>query len=62
MMNLRDFIRVIRKNWWLILALVVASVGTAVVVCVLRTPEHEAKSVVFVSSQAGSSMPSCSLG
>lgn len=55
-MGLRDFIRVIRKNWWLIVALVVASVGTAVVVSALRTPEYEAKSIVFVSSQAGSSI------
>jgi capsular exopolysaccharide synthesis family protein len=52
-MGLRDFLRVVRKNVWIIVALVAASLIAAVAFSALRTPLYEAKATVFVSSQAG---------
>jgi len=51
--ELRDYIRVLRKGWILILALVLVGVAAAAVFSIVKTPEYQATSKVFVSTQGG---------
>ncbi|MDT7612906.1 MAG: tyrosine-protein kinase, partial [Pseudonocardiales bacterium] len=45
-MELRDFIRVVRKRWWLVLAVLGIAVGAGAIVTI-RTPPQYASSVTF---------------
>lgn len=52
-MELRDYIRVLRKGWILILALTLVGVAAAAGYSIIKTPEYQATSKVFVSTQGG---------
>ena len=52
-MELRDYIRVLRKGWILILALALVGVAAAAGYSIVKTPEYQATSKVFVSTQGG---------
>jgi capsular exopolysaccharide synthesis family protein len=53
-MELSDYIRVLRKNWLLIMMLALLGLGTATTYSLTRSPIFESSSTVFVSTQAGS--------
>lgn len=52
-MELRDYIRVFRKRWILIVAFTLAGVAVASLVSLLTTPKYQAKTLSFVSVQNG---------
>lgn len=52
--ELRDYIRLLRKSWILILVLVLVGVAAAAVFSIVKTPSYSASSKVFVSSQGAS--------
>ncbi|MFE1645843.1 polysaccharide biosynthesis tyrosine autokinase [Microbacterium sp. P01] len=52
-MELSDYIRILRKNWLIIVIATLLGVGAAAGYSLTRTPQYEASSTVFVSSQAG---------
>lgn len=52
-MELTDYIRILRKNWLIIIVATLVGIAVAAGWSLTRTPEYEAKSTVFVSSQAG---------
>ena len=51
--ELRDYIRILRKSWVLIVLLTLVAVGAASTYSILQTPEFSATSKVFVSTQSG---------
>ena len=52
-MELSDYIRVLRKNWLVIVLATILGLGAAAGYSFTRTPMYEASSTVFVSTQAG---------
>jgi capsular exopolysaccharide synthesis family protein len=52
-MELRDYIRVLRSGWLVILVLVVVGVGCAALFSALKAPTYSAESKVFVNTQVG---------
>jgi capsular exopolysaccharide synthesis family protein len=52
-MELSDYIRILRKNWLVVLLLTVLGLGAATAFTLTRTPVFESSSTVFVSTQAG---------
>jgi capsular exopolysaccharide synthesis family protein len=52
-MELTDYIRILRKNWIIIVLATLLGVGAAAAYSLTRTPMYEAQSTVFVSTQAG---------
>lgn len=50
-MELRDYIRILRKSWVLIVLLTLAAVGAASAYSILQTPKFSATAKVFVSTQ-----------
>ncbi|MFS0868191.1 polysaccharide biosynthesis tyrosine autokinase [Microbacterium sp. 179-B 1A2 NHS] len=50
-MELRDYIRVLRKNWLAIVVLTLVGLGAAAGYSLTRTPMYESSSTVFVSTQ-----------
>ncbi|THG29772.1 polysaccharide biosynthesis tyrosine autokinase [Naasia lichenicola] len=54
-MELRDYLRILRKGWLLILAITVVAIGAAAAYSFIKTPEYSATSKVFVSVQGGDS-------
>ncbi|WP_194409370.1 polysaccharide biosynthesis tyrosine autokinase [Microbacterium cremeum] len=55
-MELTDYIRILRKNWVIILVATLVGVGAGAAWSVTRTPKYEASSTVFVSTQTGSTI------
>lgn len=55
-MELTDYIRILRKNWVIILVAALVGVGVGAAWSLTRTPQYEASSTVFVSTQAGASI------
>jgi len=53
-MELSDYIRILRKNWLVIVATTLIGLAAAAGYSLTRTPLYEAQSVVFVQSQSGS--------
>lgn len=53
-MELSDYIRILRKNWLVVVALTLLGLGGALAYTLTRTPIYESSSAVFVSTQAGS--------
>lgn len=49
--ELRDYIRILRKSWILILLLVLVGVGASAAYSIVKTPDYSATSKVFVSTQ-----------
>lgn len=52
-MELRDYIRILRKSWALIVLLTLVSVAVAAGYSILQTPKYTASTKVFVSTQLG---------
>ncbi|WP_144795947.1 polysaccharide biosynthesis tyrosine autokinase [Microbacterium paludicola] len=52
-MELSDYIRILRKNWLVILATTLIGLAAAAGYSLTRTPMYESQAVVFVQSQAG---------
>lgn len=52
-MELTDYLRILRKNWLIIIVATLVGVAVAAGWSLTRTPEYQAQSTVFVSSQAG---------
>jgi capsular exopolysaccharide synthesis family protein len=50
-MDLRDYLRAIRRRWWLVVGSVVLALATAAIVTVLTPPRYEASVTFFVSAQ-----------
>ncbi|MDJ0336167.1 polysaccharide biosynthesis tyrosine autokinase [Salinibacterium sp. G-O1] len=53
--ELRDYIRILRKSWVLIVLLTLVAVSAAAVYSIVKTPEYSASTRVFVSSQSADS-------
>lgn len=53
-MELSDYIRILRKNWLVILLLTVIGVGSSAAYTLTATPAYESTSTIFVSTQGGS--------
>jgi capsular exopolysaccharide synthesis family protein len=53
-MELTEYIRILRKNWLIIVTATLLGVGVAAGWSLTRTPLYDAQSTVFVSTQAGS--------
>ena len=54
-MELRDYIRILRKSWVLILVLALTGIGVASALSILQTPKFSATAKVFVSTQGSGS-------
>jgi capsular exopolysaccharide synthesis family protein len=54
-MELSDYIRILRKNWLIIVVLTFVGLAASVGFTATRTPIYESSSTIFVSTQAGSS-------
>nr|WP_154922034.1 polysaccharide biosynthesis tyrosine autokinase [Microbacterium testaceum] len=52
-MELSDYIRILRKNWLVVLTLTALGLIAATAYTLTRTPVYESSSTVFVSTQAG---------
>ncbi|GAA3203656.1 polysaccharide biosynthesis tyrosine autokinase [Microbacterium terregens] len=52
-MELTDYIRILRKSWLIIVVATLLGVGSAAGWSLTRSPQYEAQSTVFVSTQAG---------
>jgi capsular exopolysaccharide synthesis family protein len=50
-MDLRDYLRAIRKRWWLVVGAVMVAVGVAVTVTLLTPPQYAASVTFFVSTR-----------
>jgi capsular polysaccharide biosynthesis protein len=50
-MDLRDYLRAIRRRWWLVVGSVVLALAAATLVTVLTPPRYEASVQFFVSAQ-----------
>ena len=50
-MDLRDYLRAVRKRWWLVLATIVVSVGVAVGITLVTPPRYAASITFFVSTR-----------
>lgn len=55
-MELIDYIRILRKNWLIIVVATLLGIGIAATYSLTRTPQYETQSTVFVSSQSGSTI------
>ncbi|QEW00847.1 polysaccharide biosynthesis tyrosine autokinase [Microbacterium caowuchunii] len=55
-MELSDYIRVLRKNWLVIVVVTLVGLGAAAAYSLTRTPLYEAESRVFVSTQTSGSV------
>lgn len=55
-MELRDYVRVFRKNLWLIVTVIALCVAAAATIALTTTPKYEAESAVFVSTRGSGSL------
>lgn len=55
-MELSDYIRILRKNWIIILVATLVGLGAAATYSLTRTPTYESSSTVFVSTQTSGSV------
>jgi capsular exopolysaccharide synthesis family protein len=55
-MELSDYIRVLRKNWLVIVVITLVGLGAAAAFSLTRTPLYESESRVFVSTQTSGSV------
>ena len=54
--ELQDYLRIIRRSWVLLLVITLVAVGAATAYSLLKTPEYEATTKVFVSTQSATSV------
>ena len=55
-MELRDYLRMLRKRWILVIALTLAGVAASALISLLITPKYQASTLSFVSVQNGGSI------
>lgn len=55
-MELRDYLRVFRKNVWLIITVIALAVAAAATIALTTTPRYEAETAVFVSTRGSGSL------
>ncbi|WP_100345678.1 polysaccharide biosynthesis tyrosine autokinase [Compostimonas suwonensis] len=55
-MELRDYIRILRKSWVLIVVLVLVGIGAAAAYSITQTPVYSSSAKVFVSTSGGSTV------
>jgi capsular exopolysaccharide synthesis family protein len=61
-MELSDYIRVLRKNWLVIVVITLVGLGAAAAYSLTRTPLYESQSSVFVSTQSANNVQELSQG
>lgn len=61
-MDLRDYLRMLARNWLLILLLLVVGVGAGGAYALVQKPVYEATATAFVSASAGDSLSELSAG
>lgn len=61
-MELRDYLRIVRRGWVLILIIALAATAIAAVYSFAKTPEYEATTKIFVSTQSATSVSDLSQG
>ncbi len=61
-MELRDYIRVLRKGWILIVMLTLVGVAAAATFSIIKKPEYTASAKVFVSTQSSGSVADLAQG
>ncbi|SKC70390.1 polysaccharide biosynthesis tyrosine autokinase [Plantibacter cousiniae (nom. nud.)] len=61
-MELTDYLRVLRKYWVLIVALVLVGVATAAAYSLAKTPEYSSSAKVFVSTQSSDNVSDLTQG
>ncbi len=61
-MELRDYLRILRRNWVLILVLTLAGIAGGATYSLLQTPQYEATTKVFVSAASADSVSDLSAG
>jgi capsular polysaccharide biosynthesis protein len=54
--EIRDYLNVMRRGWWIILAVTVVVAGLAALYTFTRTPLYESKAKVFVSLQSAANI------
>src|SRR4051794_15491112 len=54
-MDLRDYIRTLRRNWWLIIAVALVGMTVSGLYTLAQRPQYEASSSVFVSTRSAES-------
>jgi len=52
-MELSDYIRILRKNWLMIVIVTLVAIGAAAAYSLTRTPQYESSSTIAVSTQTG---------
>lgn len=61
-MELRDYLRVLRKYWVLIFALALVGIGVAATYSIVKTPEYSSSAKVFVSTQSSDNVQELAQG
>ena len=61
-MELRDYLRVLRKYWVLIVALALLGVAIAATYSLVKTPEYSSSAKVFVSTQSSDNVQELAQG
>lgn len=61
-MELRDYLRILRKGWVLILVFTLLGVAAAAAYSVVKTPEYESSAKVFVSTQSSGTVQELAQG
>ncbi|WP_062527399.1 polysaccharide biosynthesis tyrosine autokinase [Demequina rhizosphaerae] len=61
-MELQDYLRILRKNWILILVVTMLGAGAGLAYSVVATPTYSASSKVFVSTSGGSTVADLAQG
>ncbi|RFA08326.1 chromosome partitioning protein [Subtercola boreus] len=61
-MELRDYLRVVRKGWVIIVAITLAGVAAASLISIAEVPKYLASSKVFVSAESAGSVSELSQG
>jgi capsular exopolysaccharide synthesis family protein len=60
--ELRDYLRILRKRWIIIVVLTLVGVAAAAAASILTTPEYEASTIVFVSVQSDTNVQDLASG
>ncbi len=61
-MELSDYIRILRKNWLIIIVATLVGIGAAAAYSLTRTPVYESSSTIAVSTQTGGTVAELSQG
>lgn len=61
-MELRDYLRLLRRNWIFIVALTLLAIAAAAVYSITRTPQYEGNAKVFVSTQSAATVADLTQG